>query len=400
MGLEFTISNTIDVLGLNINSTPQSNGQYNIKCPFCNDKSHHMNVNMSKNMARCARCGIGVGPLKLYISLMYPGECYTPELGKRASKELNDLLLGRGYSNATIRRERINIASPIECADDNRLDSAYKAVLKICSISNEGINNLLNRGMDISTIRANGYGFISKSTPDIAHNLLSCGIDIKGIPGFYNDNGWKFVKNEGILIPVRNHKRQIVGLQTRTQNKNLRYITLSSSRKKNGTVGHARVHYTVPIDDISSDTVVILTEGPLKADVAQMFFDRKRKCKYAVIAVLGTSAIKFIPEEMKRLKAQGVHTIYNALDLDKLTNVNVARGANKINELIHNEGIQTKNLYWAMDKIKKLFSFLPDNSIAGIEDYVKNCTEDSYLPMIPKEIKGIDDFLKYRYDIS
>ncbi len=49
--------------------------------------------------------------------------------------------------------------------------------------------------------------------------------------------------------------------------------------------------------------------------------------KYAVIAVLGTSAIKFIPEEMKRLKAQGVHTIYNALDLDKLTNVNVSRDA-------------------------------------------------------------------------
>ena len=126
----------------------------------------------------------------------------------------------------------------------------------------------------------------------------------------------------------------------------------------------------------------------------------KEKIERPIIAVLGTSAIKFIPEEMKRLKAQGVHTIYDALDLDKLTNVNVSRGANKINELIHNEGIQTKNLYWAMDKIKKLFSFLPDNSIAGIENYVKNCTEDSYLPMIPEEIKGIDDFLKYIYDIS
>ena len=102
---------------------------------------------------------------------------------------------------------------------------------------------------------------------------------------------------------------------------------------------------------------MFVTEGALKADIASALSGR------TFIAVAGTGCIDSLKEPFEIIKRNGVSKVYEALDMDKTVNENVARASRKLMCLIKKFGFKTKMTRWKWGK----------NS--------------------PKENKGIDDML-------
>ena len=58
------IADVVELLGIRV--IRNTGTQFHCKCPFCDDRKAHLNINLSKNVFRCNRCGKGGGVLHLY----------------------------------------------------------------------------------------------------------------------------------------------------------------------------------------------------------------------------------------------------------------------------------------------------------------------------------------------
>lgn len=102
---------------------------------------------------------------------------------------------------------------------------------------------------------------------EIAHKLLNKfgeSVCLK-MPGFIlrEDHRCTLSVTEGLVIPVRDQYRRIVALKIRTDSPDeSRYLWMSS---QNGVSSGSHVHF--PIDDYSSNPILRITEGELKADI-------------------------------------------------------------------------------------------------------------------------------------
>jgi Domain of unknown function (DUF3854) len=174
---------------------------------------------------------------------------------------------------AHITKSRSHNAPPR--ASEERLDRVYRELLRMLSLCPAHKQRLRRRGFDDAAIENRGY----RSTPTeaqartIAAQLAPLGLE--GIPGFFRDNNrWRLVRlGLGLLIPIRNRKGLIVGIQIRNDNYEARrpkYIWLSSAGYFRGTSSGAPLHWSKPGLEASA-TEVLLTEGGLKADVISHF---------------------------------------------------------------------------------------------------------------------------------
>ena len=214
---------------------------------------------------------------------------------------------------------------------------------------------LLQRGLTKEQITENGYcstGFTlepMQKAPD-------------GIPGLYTSKrGIELVPlPPGFMIPVRNHERKIQGVQIRVNNEAIKdkrkYLWLSSKNFQGGTSAKTFVHWACDWKKQDAtwmpvlDDCIIVTEGPLKGDIIHALTGKP------VLAVPGVNALSHLREALLIAASYGVTTVWNAYDMDYLTNPTVQQAIEKYNALMDSLNLTNVRLTW-------------DATYKGLDDY-------------------------------
>lgn len=347
------ISDVLDVLGISYKSGKISG---NIDCPLCDrdGKVHRLHISFEKDMWRCAKCNNSGGIIHLYAFLKYgmtkDEVNANPTQRKKIYHELCEMVGNENLQTRTpVVYEKIDAdVAPIEIRNE-----AYNLLLKSLGLSKEHYNDLIRRGLRKQDIINNGYrSFPIKDFDKIASNIRLKGIELKGIPGFYKENGnWSLRKYyDSYMIPVRNLFKEIQGIQVRFMNptkSSNKYNWLSTNEMQDGAGVKTWCHFCG-----YPEKNIILTEGPLKADVIYRFLN------VPVLAVPGVNALNEMHDTLKYLKTVGVHKIYTAFDMDFLQNPHVQSGYNRLLEILTKEyGFEVEMLLW-------------DEKFKGLDDYL------------------------------
>lgn len=375
-------------------------------CPFCSGNKtgtkqrRTLHFDLSKDMWRCPKCKTSGSALRFYA--MYIKGIDLPldsdEKGKLGD-ELREFV-GQPTSSEVNARPFQSKAPvkyiEIPVAPDDDLHVAYSALLELpqITLTKDHRRKLLNRGLKESDIVRNGYRSLphAMTVPEeirsiyrlaggderraeicgpnypknrilaglyIAKLLQQMDIKLQGIPGFFRfGDHWCLKYTPGILIPTRNMLGQIVVCQVRLDNPNAfaKYVTLSCGSYPDAVNGPvSRCHFPLSNQPLNKNTVLLLTEGPLKADVAMTLIDRP----VAFVAIQGVDNTKDLFEKiLPYFEEIGITQIFNALDMDKLTNPNVQKGNANIAKACTDRGITFKDLFWGAECAeKKLHAF-------------------------------------------
>lgn len=343
---EITIWDVLSLLKLG--EPKYGSSSFNVACPCCDDgRDKHLNINVVKEVFRCPRCGVSGGKLKLYALFMnIPTNQVWQSIRDRmgiedaVSKPQRRPLL---YTHQTVKEYPIT--------DIDTRHATYSALLNSLSLSKDHKENLLRRGLTEDEIVRLGY----KTTPvmgmpSIARQLLTDGLYLAGVPGFYRNekDEWTFVNdNRGILIPVRDEEGRIQGLQLRLDNVEKRkFRWMSSTDRKDGCRAEGWTHFSgEPCETL------VLTEGPMKADVINALSG------WSVLAVPGVNALKKLKASLETLRAKGLKRVQTAFDMDMLTNPNVKNGFEELLALL--------------DEMEFTFgTYLWDPRYKGLDDYL------------------------------
>ncbi|MBO5069147.1 MAG: DUF3854 domain-containing protein [Roseburia sp.] len=341
---KFHIWDVISVL--NLPSAPSGRSSYYIPCPCCDSKPRdkHLNINLRKEVFRCPKCGVSGGIFDLYaLYTGIPREDVREEVAERL-----------GLSEQSYRPQRRVVVKEVKespVADIAIRHKTYTALLEKLSLASDHKDNLLGRGLREDEITQLGY----KTTPvvgmtKIAKELVQEGCELSGVPGFYQTEAdtWKFTVNQrGILIPVRDGKRRIQGMQIRRDDvKKRKFRWVSSTELKNGCKAEGWTHLAG-----SPLKTILLTEGPMKADVIHALTG------LTVLAVPGVNALTQLEIALKHLKEQGLQKIMTAFDMDMATNPHVQKGYQQLLLLLDEMGFSFGTYLW-------------DGSYKGLDDYV------------------------------
>ena len=87
----FTIEQVVDLLGLERGGQGDRRS-FNVKCPVCDKKGHHMNIDKVKDAFRCPKCGESGGMLALYVRFGMGYASYSKEAGQEALKQIREHL--------------------------------------------------------------------------------------------------------------------------------------------------------------------------------------------------------------------------------------------------------------------------------------------------------------------
>ena len=393
-----------------------ASSSYNVRCPWCGQdgRKYKLNVDRQKNAYHCVACGQGGGALDLYGRLRHG----TPLIRGKAEDGGNGNTLFHalmedlhrdfpcGKIHHEMQKETSSDVRVVLRASDEDLNHAYEALLDfpMFNLSAEHQENLKRRGLSDQDIQNNGYRTIPSDCswisqwPEgielfdelgledecrkydrlrslereqliagffVAEHLRFYGISMQGVPGFFCIQGtWLFRPEPGMLIPTRNREGKIVGLQARKDQGSLRYMTVSSKDLPEGvTEGISRTHFPLHNEELTPDTKVYVTEGPLKSDVALSLMHGSGY----FIAIQGVNNQKELEDIFRDLYDQGIRTIWNALDMDKLTNPHVAAAGRKIRKLAQSAGLtmllQCWDEHYAHEKHLELYLLCVQNRI-------------------------------------
>jgi predicted RNA-binding Zn-ribbon protein involved in translation (DUF1610 family) len=311
-------------------------------CPHCGDtngsrKSRRLNINLAKDVFRCARCGWAGGMFDLYA-----GFTGTPR--EKVREEL-DRLHGNGHTpprSLACRNNAQPRATEPHIADIDLRHAVYNAMLSMLTLAPDHTQNLIRRGLGKDFVFANRYRTRPiAGSPDIARQLISEGHALAGIPGFYKTYAkqWTFaIGKRGILIPVRDIKGRIQGLQIRRDDSYGRKYRWLSSAEADGTDGCGAEAWTHLAG--APQKCVILTEGPLKADITHCLTGE------TALAVPGINSIKHLEKALTGLVELGLEKIMTAFDMDFLRNPHVKEGYQKIVDLLDKMGIRFGTFLW------------------------------------------------------
>lgn len=398
------IEDVVDLLGLERERKSRGASSFNVRCPFCGDTKYHLNINTAKGTYYCVRCTgdqKGTGALDLYgrVALGTPHSVGSGGNGKELKKKLCEALnIGPSHIHEYKKKAAPRIAEAVR-ADDAAVHSAYSMLLQITyfRLSEPHKDNLLRRGLSEQAIIKNQYRTIGNDfswvanhpsyvdmykadklselhrksekikwfSPErviagliVASAIEKQGIPLKGAPGFFKlGNHWCFVMEPGMIIPTRNAKGEIVALQVRKDDGEVRYKTVSSKGLPYGVVeGISRAHFPLGNSSIDENTTILLTEGPLKADVAAHLL----KGKYALVALHGVNVTNELPSIFSKLTAAGISRAHNAFDMDKTTNPNVAKAGRTLKRIAAENGIALSAMCWDEEFAKIKASELTD----------------------------------------
>jgi len=220
------------------------------------------------------------------------------------------------------------------------VDTAYRALLSVLTLSEWHRENLRRRGLTDEQIASLGYRTLPLSgRHDLVARLRANHPRLAGVPGFYLEAGrWQLTGPTGMAIPVRDTKHRIAGLQIRCDTtESGRYKWLSSRGFNRGCSPGAPAHVA---GTVSTGGEVWITEGPLKADIAALRLDR------LVLAVAGVgnwSSLVPIIRELEPSRA------IIAFDTDKVTNPAVKLHNESLMTWLIRRGIRTFEADWNPD---------------------------------------------------
>lgn len=201
-----------------------------------------------------------------------------------------------------------------ERANADRLYTTYSALLSRLELTPfHGEELLIRRGLSDTTIANNLYASVPDSTEGdrIARDLAEF-IDLRGVPGFYRQDGcWRLnTWAKGFYVPYRDEQGRIVGLQIRRDgDADPKYMWLSSTSLPEGTPATSCVHFVKP--DLARNGQVLITEGALKADRISDFL---QSSVVALAGVTGCNPQTFVTYLLRALPE--VRSIVVAFDID------------------------------------------------------------------------------------
>lgn len=463
----FSMEEIFDYMQINYVQYARGRNSFNIPCPNCDAGSHksHLNVNLTKKAWRCPKCG-SYGNAVNFYALATTGDY---RLNKAEYIDLVQKLQESMRGNVEFERRRMNSAkrtkkvvevesSPI--ADDDTLDKTFSTLLAldIFALREEHRSNLHDRGLDDNAIFKNGYcsfpaaldfdamilpairnaykknkwAEVKSKNPrlsSISDRAIMAGLTVafwlkqqkcqlEGVPGFFLfEKHWCFLfPGKGLVVPTRNRKGQIVALQVRMDVGKTRYLTVSAKGLPKGVEeGISRVHWPLvntPVDQTDSHPEVLITEGPLKADVAiHLLREAQPSLRVAFAAIQGVNNTSALMRDCEELAKLGYTQLSNALDMDRLTNLNVMNGAKRLRELLQELNIKFKQLFWDEQCAKTLLDAHrllcreyqlslkgkeSPNSFVALAQYTRVLYEANHgtetLDWFAKT-KGIDDYL-------
>ena len=351
----FHMADVIPLLPLE--SPPRGRSSYYVPCPQCDGRGRrtdrHLNINLVKDVFRCARCGWSGGIFDLYAYYMgVPRGNVRDDLIRtlKSNQSYRDKKRSRNIVEPTLPAV---IESP--AADIETRHAVYSALLSLLSLAPDHTRNLLNRGLSDQAICENGY----RTTPVVGEKALakqmqSMGHSLVGVPGFYVDSGgqWTFIRiPRGILVPVRDIQGRIQGLQVRLDNADKRkYRWVSSAGMgANGCGAEGWIHLAGPVRDR-----IILIEGPLKADIVHHLTGQ------TVLAVPGVNALRHLESALIQLAELGVKQVMTAFDMDFLKNPHVQNGYAELVRVLERVNLRFGTYLWR-----------PDYN--GLDDYIWAC---------------------------
>lgn len=362
-----TMITAIEALGLqHIYEIRPHSGNYT--CPECGKKKK-LNINFDKDIFHCPACDFGGAAFDFWA--YYRG--LDVRRGDEAFVKTVSSDWYRYIGEDTAVKCKVENARPKEAsyheedlADSETLNKTYRAFLDELILSDKHKANLLERGLGEEDILAGGYKSMpTLSTAPICHKLMSAGVRLEGVPGFYKKNNeWHFVQylgknGTGFLIPSKDVYGNIQGLQLRVDNTRMtrkdetlelpRYLTISSAERDFGTKGTTRPHVNLGKKKTNK---IILTEGPLKANIISAFTG------LPTIAVLGVNSIKHLTQPLSQLRALGYNSIAIAYDMDMWQNENVQAAYAKLKGLLNSMAFRYSTYYWDIEKGKGLDDFL------------------------------------------
>jgi hypothetical protein len=159
---------------------------------------------------------------------------------------------------------------------------------------------------------------------------LRANIRLAGVPGFYLEAGqWRLAGLAGIVIPIIDTKRRVVGVQIRCDKaEGGKYRWLLSRGFNTGCSPGAPVHVAGPVTACKE---IWITEGPIKADIAALRLGR------TVLAVAGVGNWPGVIPVILELKPERVII---AFDMDKDSNTAVKLHSEALTACLIKRGIR------------------------------------------------------------
>ena len=312
--LPCSIAEVVDLLGIAV--VRRTKTQWQCRCPFCDDRSAHMNVLLSDNVFRCNRCGKGGGVLHLYAE-------YCNVDRSSAYQELTRIFQG-GEVPERKERSQPPETGELTVASVEVRDNTYSNLLSMLSLCPSHQESLKARGLSSEEIAWLGY----RTTPAMRVNkiiagLLERGCILEGVPGFYCDREsdcWNLdIRGSGIMLPDRNERGQIEAIQVRLDKPyHGKFYNLTSTDQYYGTKSHCCAHF-IGVNGNDSDESVCLTEGIMKADIAYCL-SRSSGYPHGFVGLTGVSNKSQLAAAFTALSSLGKRRILVMYDADYRTN--------------------------------------------------------------------------------
>ena len=348
-----------------------SGGAY-VDCPFCGGHKK-LFASFKKNVWRCNKCGEFGNAVTLHATM-------TGTDNKASYKDLQKRFEGLG-ADAMERLKPQSTGTEITPAPVSLRDYVYREMSNYLDISSKHLDDLHKRGLTDEMIEKLGIKTMPRSG---LYSIAKKAIVMTGvaesmqkyhwqIPGFYgNGDVVRMVRRgNGILIPVITHEGKISCYQIRrddlpedadekARERYTRYMYLSSSEKDDGCgcSGIENIHYVgIDFESEMTPTVMNLTEGALKADVASALSGKP------FMAVLGANMQSRLSEELRYLKEHGTKQINLMFDMDYQSKPEVAKALAECEKKILDAGLKVKQVKW-------------DPRYKGVDDFLKAWSEN------------------------
>jgi hypothetical protein len=278
-----------------------------------------------------------------------------------------------------------------EKADPQTLDQVYGTLLDQLALSHAHRQDLHRRGLTEACIKRSGYRTLPlKGREEVARPLVEHfgGEVCSQVPGLYENEAGRFsiAGSAGMLVPVRDIEGRIVALKIRADEagEGSKYTcskyTYLSSTKYGGPGPGSQVH--VPMHDELDLSVVRLTEGELKAEVATALTGT------LTVSMPGVSSWRPALEVPRSLGSGVVHL---AFDADAKHNKQVALALREAHRTLKERGFEVLLETWPRELGKGI-----DDLLASGHEPTLLAGEDAHAAVneIVLEATGVSRILK------
>lgn len=363
------------VLGL-VNAEAKGKGRWrDVNCPYAKGKEIRVNIEDGtwNCFHECSTCPRHPRPGSSGILDLY---CFFANVESRttAYKQLLNTFYGDSYTppKYTPQKEKAPVEQMDEDPSDDKSlapidvrDKAYRRFLSLCVLTKYHRRELRNRGLSDKDIDRIGYRSVPQAgLRQIADALTGAGVNLDKVPGFYFDKKAGtyniFPHKSGIFIPYFNVDGKIQGLQIRydakitddmpaetvkeLKKKRYRWFSSAYAEYKFGS-GTASKNYAYfgslnLYKDDNPDRVVYVTEGALKAQVAEVLCKKVYGKQRIFVAVPGVSCYTTFRALCRKLKENGIVRMVDVFDSDRFKNDSVMNAVRTMKEIAKSYGIE------------------------------------------------------------